>query len=76
MFVVKGNGFGPCNTNNTVIASTFPLQNTMRSVQIRVTVGGQTYNGKMIYVVVCRGNGPDQLAAILPSNVPVGSGTM
>jgi uncharacterized protein (TIGR03437 family) len=30
----------------------------------------------MIYVVVCRGNGPDQIAAILPSNVPVGTGTV
>ena len=30
----------------------------------------------MIYVVVCRTGGPDQIAAILPSNVPVGTGTV
>lgn len=44
MFVVKGNLFGVCNATNVVIASSFPLGNTMRSVQIRVTMASQTYN--------------------------------
>lgn len=76
MFIVKGTGFGPCNATNTVIASSFPLNPVMRQVQIRVTMNGTNYNAWMIYVVVCRAGAPDQLAAILPSNVPTGTGTM
>ena len=73
MFILKGSAFGGCGT---VIASSFPLQVNMAAVAIRVTVAGTTMNARMIYVVACRTNAPDQVAAILPSNVPVGTGTL
>ena len=73
MFIVKGTAFGNCGT---VVASAFPLQTAMGATSIRVTVAGTTVNTRMIYVVACRTNGPDQLAAILPSNTPIGTGTL
>jgi uncharacterized protein (TIGR03437 family) len=73
MFILKGGGLGACGT---VIASSFPLQANMAALQIRVTVAGTTINARMIYVVACRTGAPDQVAAILPSNVPVGTGTL
>ena len=73
MFIVKGGAMGNCGT---AIATTFPLQTGMNGTQIRVTVAGTTVNARMIYVVACRTGGPDQLAAILPSNTPIGTGTL
>ena len=44
MFILKGNPFGLCNANpanNVVIAGSFPLNTTMRNVQVRITMTGR-----------------------------------
>lgn len=51
-------------------ATSFPLQTTMGGASIQVTVGGTTVDCLMIYTT------PGQVAALLPSNTPVGSGTL
>lgn len=73
MFIVKGQSLGACGT---VVASSFPLKTTMGATSMKITVGGATYNVLMYYVVACLPNAPDQLAGIVPSNTPVGSGTI
>ena len=73
LFIVKGNGLGNAGT---AVASAFPLQTGMNNTSIRVMVGGTTVNARMIYVVAGRPGAPDQLAAILPSDAPIGTGTL
>lgn len=67
MFVVWGSGMGP---DSIVVASSFPLQTTFGGTSIQITVAGQTTNAIMYYTQ------SQQVAAILPSNTPVGSGTV
>jgi uncharacterized protein (TIGR03437 family) len=73
MFIVKGTNLGPCGT---VVANSFPLTTSLAGVHMTVTVGGASVDTKAIYVVACNSGFPDQLAAILPSNTPVGNGTL
>lgn len=51
-------------------ATSFPLQTSMGGTSIQVTVGGSTVDCLMIFTT------PGQVAALLPSNAPVGAGTL
>jgi uncharacterized protein (TIGR03437 family) len=53
-----------------VQAPSLPFQTTLNSTSIKVTVGATTVNLLMVYTINY------QLAAILPSNTPVGNGTL
>src|ERR1700733_710739 len=66
MFVVFGGSIG--NTSNGSLS--FPLATTLDNTSIKVTSGGSTVDAIMIYTT------PGQVAAILPSNTPAGSGTL
>ena len=66
IFVIKGSGLGPANL---VIAAS-PFQNTSLSgASVSVTVGQTTVDALMYYA------SDKQVAALLPSNTPTGSGT-
>ena len=67
MFIVFGQRLGPANIR---LIDRFPLQTTLEGTSIKVTVGGTTVDALMIYTLA------SQLAAILPSNTPVGTGTL
>jgi uncharacterized protein (TIGR03437 family) len=67
MFVVKGSGLGPATF---VVASAFPLQTSIGGTSVRVTVSGTTVSAIMYYA------GATQVAAILPSSTPTGTGTV
>jgi len=67
MFVLKGAGMGPANV---VVATSFPLSTTIAGTSVRVVVGGQTKDCIMYYSL------DRQVAAILPSSTPVGTGTV
>lgn len=74
VFILKGNNLGACGTK---VADQFPLTTTMNGTSIKVTMNGASFDAPMVYVVGCLPGGfSDQLAAIMPSNVPVGSGTL
>lgn len=53
-----------------VQATTLPLQTTLNNTSIAVTVGSTTVNLFMVYTL------NTQIAAVLPSNTPVGNGTL
>jgi uncharacterized protein (TIGR03437 family) len=67
LMVVKGTNLGPASV---VIATSFPLQTTLGGTSVSVTVGGQTVKCIMYYTLAT------QVAAILPSATPVGTGTI
>jgi uncharacterized protein (TIGR03437 family) len=67
MFNIFGTGLGP---QNIVGATSLPLQQNMAGTSISVTVNGTTVQCYMLYTLAT------QIAAILPSNTPVGSGTI
>ena len=67
LFVVKGKNLGPANV---VVASAFPLPLSIGGTSIQVTVGGTTVAAIMYYSLA------GQVAAILPSRTPVGTGTL
>ena len=69
MFVVYGKNLGP---SSYIIASSFPLPTTagIGGTTVKIQMGGITYNGIMYY------SGPTQVATILPSTVPTGTGTV
>ncbi len=67
IFVMYGWNMGPANVTSQ---PSFPLQKTFSGVQINVTVGGVTTQAIPYYVYA------NQIAAILPSNTPVGDGTV
>ena len=67
LFVVKGKNLGPANI---VIASAFPLLPSIGGTSIKVTVGGTTVDAIMYYSLAT------QIAAILPSKTPAGTGTL
>lgn len=77
MFILKGTGLGP---RGTVKADSFPLQTNMGGTSMRITVAGSTVNVLMVYVAgeVFNPAGPpfDQLAGIVPSTTPIGTGTI
>jgi uncharacterized protein (TIGR03437 family) len=66
IFVIYGSGLGPVNIS---VASS-PFQSTALSgTSVSVTVGGTTVNALMYYTSAT------QVAGLLPSNTPTGSGT-
>jgi uncharacterized protein (TIGR03437 family) len=67
LFVVKGSNLGP---TALAIATSFPLPKTMGGTSITVTVSGTTVQAIMYYALAT------QVAAILPSTTPVGTGTL
>ncbi len=67
MFILFGRNMGPPALR---LVNTFPLPADLAGTSIRVTVGGTTVNAIMIYTSF------GQVAAILPSATPVGSGTL
>lgn len=67
LFVVFGSGMGP---GQIQYASNFPLPTTLAGTSVNVTVAGSTLPCVMIYTQ------DGQIAAILPSATPVGSGTL
>lgn len=66
IFVVFGARMGQA----TLAQAGFPLPNTLAGTAVRVTSGGQTLDCPLVYVVA------GQLAAILPSNTPLGNATL
>lgn len=67
MFVIKGSNLGPATYD---VASSFPLTTTRSGTSVSVTVGGQTSSAIIYYA------GAAQVAAILRSATPVGTGTL
>src|ERR1700684_3974536 len=69
IFTLTGTGLGPATIQG---ASTYPLPSTqgLAGTTIQVTVGGVTENCILLYTV------SSQVAAILPSATPVGSGML
>jgi uncharacterized protein (TIGR03437 family) len=67
LFVVFGSAMGP---DPIQYASSFPLPSNLMGTSINVTVNGMTLPCPMIYT------SSGQLAAILPSTTPTGTGTM
>jgi len=66
IFIVKGSNL----SDQTTGLQNAPLSTTLQGVRIRITVSGVTTFAPLYYVL------PVQLAGILPSNTPVGSGTV
>jgi uncharacterized protein (TIGR03437 family) len=67
IFNVFGSGLGPA----TIVAPAFvPLPLTLGGTSVSVTVGGITVSAPLFYSL------STQLAAILPSNTPAGTGTI
>ena len=75
MFIVKGKtgsgAFGDCGTK---VADAFPIATSMNGTSMKIAMAGQSFDVPMIYVVAC--SGVNQLAGIVPSNVPVGTGAL
>jgi len=67
IFVVFGSGLGPANI---AFAPTAFQTTTLSNTSLAVTVGGKTVNAPMYYTSA------GQLAALLPSNTPTGTGTI
>jgi len=66
IFIVKGSNL----SNATTTLQSVPLQTTLQGVRLEITVFGTTTFAPMYYVL------PTQLAGILPSNTPTGTGTL
>ena len=67
IFIVKGTGLGPA----TLTIAPNPFQSTTLSgTSVAVTIAGTTVNALMYYT------SDKQLAALLPSNTPTGTGTI
>ena len=67
LFVVKGSNLGPATYTQ---ATSFPLPGSVGGTSITVTVTGTTVNAIMFYSLA------SQAAAILPSETPIGTGTL
>jgi uncharacterized protein (TIGR03437 family) len=67
MFVVTGTGMGPDAIQH---AFSYPLPTNLAGTSVRVTVGGVAKDCIMLYTVAI------QVAAVLPSSTPTGSGTL
>lgn len=66
IFVIFGTGL----SNSSTGLQSVPLRTTLEGVSAAVTVGGVTRAAILYYVT------PTQVAGILPSNTPVGAGTI
>ena len=67
LFIVKGSNLGPATF---AVADKFPFQTSIAGTSVQVTVGGRSVAGIMYYA------GATQVAAILPSSTPTGTGTV
>src|SRR5579862_3843380 len=67
IFVVYGTNLGPANIAQP---SALPLPNSLGGTSISVTVGGTTVNAPLIYSL------NSQVAGVLPSSTPTGTGTL
>src|SRR3990172_7314951 len=69
IFIVFGQTLGPATL---VQGSSFPLPTSqgLAGTSVRVTVGGTSLDAIMLYVLA------GQVAAVLPSNTPLGTGTL
>lgn len=67
MFIGFGSGMGPASI---AFPSPWPFPTELAGTSMQVTVGGQTVDCFMVYTVAT------QVAAILPSNTPLGDGTL
>lgn len=67
IFIVQGGNLGPANI---FIATSAFQSTTLSNTSVTVTVGGTTVNALMYYTSAT------QLAALLPSNTPAGTGTL
>lgn len=67
LFVVFGTGLGPANL---VQANQFPLPTALAGTSIMVTAGGVSKPALMVYTYAT------QVAAIMPSSMPVGAATI
>ena len=67
LFTVFGTGMGP---ESLIENASFPLAQELSGTSVAVTVGGVTVNCPMIFT------SDKQIAAILPSSVSAGSGTL
>jgi uncharacterized protein (TIGR03437 family) len=67
IFVVFGSGLGP---STIAYNSSLPYQTSLSGTSVNVTVNGTTVNCLMFYT------SDGQIAAILPSNTPTGTGTL
>ncbi|HYP08073.1 MAG TPA: hypothetical protein VER03_17710 [Bryobacteraceae bacterium] len=66
-FVIKGQNMGPAQIQ---VNSSLPFPRELAGTSIKVTVGGTTVDAYMYYTSA------NQVAAILPSNTPSGTGTV
>ena len=74
MFVVRGKAGGaPLGACGAKVADAFPIATSMNGTSMKIAMAGASFDVPMIYVVAC---GVNQLAGIVPSNVPVGGGTL
>ena len=67
IFVVYGSNLGPAAIS---VAPSLPLPAALSGTSIQVTAGGTTVTAPMVYTL------NTQIAAVLPSNTPTGSGTL
>ena len=67
IFIIKGTGLGPANIS---IAPAAFQSTTLSGTSVAVTVGGTTVNAPMYYTSAA------QVAALLPSNTPTGTGSV
>lgn len=66
LFVVFGRNMGPAAIQ---IVDRFPVPTNLGGTSVKVSVGGTTVDALMIYTLA------SQIAAVLPSNTPLGTGT-
>src|SRR5207248_3312604 len=66
LFLVFGSGLGPAAIQSTG----FPLPKQLGGTSMKVTVNGTTVDALMVYSLA------SQLAAVLPSSTPTGTGTI
>lgn len=67
LFAIVGKGLGP---DPIELAGGFPLTTNIGGVSVQVTVAGTTVDAIMVFAAA------RQVSAILPSNTPVGAGTV
>ena len=70
LFIIKGSGLASATTVSALNDPSKGLPTTWNGASISVTVGGVTASAPIYYAIAT------QIAAVLPSNVPAGSGTL
>src|SRR5437588_4735189 len=70
LFVVFGTGIGPAQSPSLPDLSKTSLTSNLNGVTISITVNGTTVQAPLYYVSAT------QVAGVLPSNTPVGTGTI